>query len=141
MEQAIRGRADQPPFKKKRVYSSSHACRLRPRCRLAVVRLALKPNHISRIQPEGCAHRGASLDARDIYARHLFVPPRRSPLFTMAFQATPTDAGVYRVKVYDSGTDSYWRYMTDASPSWIKRTDLDASSDDFKVRRNMTLVH
>ena len=89
----------------------------------------------------GCAPGGFSLDARDIYAGHLFVLLHPSSLFIMTFQATPTEAGVYRVKVYGSGNDLYWRYMTDASPSWIKRTDLDASSDDFKVSRNMTSPH
>ncbi|KAF8307457.1 hypothetical protein DL93DRAFT_2101250 [Clavulina sp. PMI_390] len=50
----------------------------------------------------------------------------------MTFQAVPTEAGVYRVKVYNSGNDSYWRYMTDATPAWIKMTTLDSSNSAFK---------
>ena len=59
----------------------------------------------------------------------------------MTFQAHPTVKGVYRVKVYNSGKDDYWKYMWDGKPwtamslqaPWIKLTVVDESSDRFKV--------
>jgi hypothetical protein len=59
----------------------------------------------------------------------------------MTFQPQPTVKGVYRVKVYNSGNDDYWKYMWDgkawtaksAQAPWIKLTTLEQSSDRFKV--------
>ena len=46
----------------------------------------------------------------------------------MSFQAYPTDAGQYRVKVYNTDKDRYWRYIPDRS-RWIKLTTVDESTN------------
>ena len=60
----------------------------------------------------------------------------------MAFQPQPTVAGTYRIKVYGTANDSYWKYICDVNPwihmayesPWIKMTTIDESKSDlFKV--------
>lgn len=50
----------------------------------------------------------------------------------MAFQAQPTVAGVYRVKVYGTDRDCYWKYISDAT-RWISLQTVDESNNQFNV--------
>jgi len=58
----------------------------------------------------------------------------------MSFQAQPTVEGVYRIKVYGTTANAYWKYIWDGQPwthmsvqsPWIKMTTVDESSDLFK---------
>lgn len=57
----------------------------------------------------------------------------------MGFHSMPTEAGLYQIKVYDSGNDAYWCYKTNKANKtntelpWVEKATLDASSNNFKV--------
>ena len=45
----------------------------------------------------------------------------------MSFQAYPTEAGTYRVKVYKTDKDHYWKYIQDRD-RWVKLTTVDETA-------------
>ena len=44
----------------------------------------------------------------------------------MSFQAYPTEPGTYRIKVYNTDKDHYWKYIQDRN-RWVKLTKVDES--------------
>jgi len=51
----------------------------------------------------------------------------------MSFLAQPTKAGTYRIKVYDSDKDRYWKYIPDRD-RWVQLTAIDESTKPSSIQ-------
>ncbi|KAK7463480.1 hypothetical protein VKT23_006829 [Stygiomarasmius scandens] len=51
----------------------------------------------------------------------------------MSFLAQPTKAGTYRVKVYDSDKDRYWKYIPDRD-RWVQLATVDESTKPSSIQ-------
>ena len=51
----------------------------------------------------------------------------------MSFQAQPTTAGTYRVKVHGSNKDRYWKYIPDTE-RWIQLNAVDKSNKPSSIQ-------
>ena len=51
----------------------------------------------------------------------------------MSFQPQPTKSGTYRVKVFNSNDDRYWKFVPDTYP-WIQLATVDKSSESSSIQ-------